>query len=106
MTNSNSNDCRCDFGAKRAANVLSGTGSRFVRSDPNQLLAEIGALEQSDEGRRGAVETLSDELTILELALATPLRQFAKKARMPWREIADDESANGEPFRQHGSHQR
>src|SRR3954447_1565007 len=106
MTNSNSNDHRCDFGSERATNVLSGAGSRFVRSDPNQLLAEIGALEQSDEGRRGAAETLSYELTILELALANPLRHVQKEAGMPWSEIADDESANGEPFRQHGSHQR
>src|SRR5215210_3933867 len=48
--------------------------SHLVRSDPHQLLAEVGALEKSDECGGRAVDTLSDEFAMLDLALAHPLR--------------------------------
>src|SRR5215210_8164939 len=80
--------------------------SHLVRSDPHQLLAEVGALEKSDECGGRAVDTLSDEFAMLDLALAHPLRHVAQKIRMAGGEITDDKAADGQALGEHIAHQR
>src|SRR5262245_11784176 len=63
-----------------------------VRTNAHQLLAEIGALQESHEGRRRAVETFGHELLVLDLALAHPLRHVAQEVGVTRSEIADDEA--------------
>src|ERR1700722_13456050 len=53
--------------------------SRLVPPDPHQLLAEIGAFQQSHEGRGRAVQSLGDEFLVLDFALAHPLRHVAQE---------------------------
>jgi len=61
----------CDWIARDLSDRRA-TSSRFVRSDPHQLLAEIGALEKSHESRGRTIEPIGDELLVLDLALAHP----------------------------------
>src|ERR1700722_7661591 len=115
------NRCRCpkkskDYGLGpeeprpvpylRKPSRLVSRASRLVRPDPHQLLAEIGALEKSHERGRRAVETLGDELLVLDLALADPPRHVAQKGGVTRGEIADDEAADGQALRQHRTHHR
>src|SRR5450432_4816989 len=81
-------------------------GSRFVRPDAHQLLAEIGALQQSHERSGRAVEPLGDEFAMLDLALAHPPRHVLEKIRMPRGEIADDEASDVQSFCQYRAHHR
>src|SRR5216684_7391406 len=73
-------------------------GSRLVRPDAHQLLAEIGALQESHEGAGRAVETLGDEFAMLDLAFAHPLRHVAQEVGMARGEIADDETSDRQAF--------
>src|SRR5205085_145351 len=50
-----------------------------IRSDPYQLLAEIGALQQAHERARRAVEAFGDEFAVFDLALAHPSRHVAQE---------------------------
>src|SRR5689334_9814901 len=81
------------------------TALRLVRTDAHELLAEIGALQQAHECGRCAVETFGDELLVLDLALAHPLRHVAQEIAVTRGEIADDEAADGQALGQHGAHQ-
>src|SRR3954451_18866755 len=90
---------------RRSADVWLG-GSRLVRSDPHQLLTEIGALEKPDERGRRAVETLGDEFAMFDLALAHPLRHVAQKISMTRGEFADDKAADSQALGEHVAHQR
>src|SRR5215212_424602 len=56
-------------------------GSRLVRSDPHQLLAEVRTFEHADKRAGRAVETLSYEFAVLYLALAHPLRHVTQELR-------------------------
>src|SRR6266849_8196241 len=81
-------------------------GSRSVRPDTHQLLAEIGALQQSHERGGRAVQTLRDEFAMLDLSLAHPPRHVLEKIRMPRGEIADDKASDIQPFCQYRAHHR
>src|SRR5260370_31010796 len=81
-------------------------GSRSVRPDAHQLLAEIGALQQSHERSGRAVQTLRDEFAMPDLALAHPSRHVLEKIRMPRGEIADDKASDIQPFCQYRPHHR
>src|SRR5882762_2770738 len=73
-------------------------GSGPVRSDPHQLLAEIGALQKPHERSRSAVESFGNEFLVFDLALAHPLRHVAQEIPMTRGEIADDESPDIQPL--------
>src|SRR3954453_2814711 len=94
------------FAARARAPTRGVSGSRFVRSDAHQLLAEIGALEKPDECHGRAVEAFGNEIAMLDFPLAHPLRHVAQKIRMTSGEIADNEAADGQPFGQYIPHQR
>src|SRR3954466_9171482 len=78
--------------ARRAAPRHEGDNSRLVRSYPHQLLAEIGALQQSHERFRRAVQSFRDEFAMLDLAFTHPPRHIAQKVRMSRGEVADDKA--------------
>src|SRR5258706_1742413 len=78
--------------------------SRFVRPDPHQLLAEIGALQKPHERAGGAVEPFGDEFAMLDLALADPPRHVAQEIRMARGEIADDKASDIQALGQQSSH--
>src|SRR5436190_7025003 len=79
-------------------------GSRLVRSDPHQLLTEIGALEKPDERGRRAVEALGDEFAMFDLAIAHPPRHVAQELCMTRGEIADDKAADSQALGENVTH--
>src|SRR5262245_39837142 len=69
--------------------------SNLVRPDAHELLAEIGALQQTHESAGRAVEAFGDELLVLQFPLAEPLRHVAQEIALPRGKVENDEAAEG-----------
>src|SRR3954452_23721023 len=72
--------------------------------DADELLAEVLALQEADEGLRRALETLGDVLAIFELAVPHPGRHLAQDLGLALRVIGDDEALHQQAPRQHDPH--
>src|SRR6185503_2762659 len=100
--------------ARRRTASRTSEGLRLVRPDPHELLAEVCALQEAHERGRRAVEAFGNELLVLDLALANPLRHVLQEVAVTRGKVADDEAADGQalgqdiahhrrrPFRRHG----
>src|SRR4051812_16588492 len=80
--------------------------SDLVGPDTYQLLAEISAFQKAHERGRCAVEPFGNELLVLDLALAHPLRHVAQEIAVTRGKIADDETAEGQALGQDIAHHR